>query len=331
MIAFSVNATLVLPPFVPYVHEPKTNVKLIPFSDLVDANSFVHAMATIGIRCEIPDQVKHRGLRRAQASIGWTHYKKKFALNRTIHLTITKWHDPILQHTLFHGATENTSIVQERLKTTKRHRQMLGYGSKFDHQFIASAVLRAFKPSNLILHYVQTLAKTLRLPARYGCVHARVERDMMRMSTVANDITIADYARAIIHADTVVPVSAVYVASGERVTLPDRYTGPKWLQANTKIDFDDNNVGGDPYTYLHASFVDFAICRGATWFVGFCHSSFSRILAEAQHIDNDRGWTSVCPGRYDEFASSNVSALHMLWTLCNLSRPLNPGSFGWSR
>lgn len=333
MIAFSVNATLVLPPFVPYVHEPKTHVKLIPFADMVDAEGFVRAMTKIGIRCEIPDEVRHRGLRRAHAGIGWTHYKKKFALNRTIHLTNTKWHDPIIQRILFQGAAHNSSESRERARSTHTDREIFGFGngSAFDHQFIASEVLRAFQPSDSILRSVHTLAETLRLPARYGCVHARIERDMMRMSNVASAITIADYARAVVHADTLVPVSGVYVASGEHVILPGSYIGPRWLQAKTKIDFDDNTSYGNPYTYLHASFVDFTLCRGASWFVGFCHSSFSRILAEVQHTDNDRGWTSVCPGRYDDFASSGVSVLHMLWTMCNVNRPLNLGSFGWSR
>lgn len=331
MIAFSANATLVLPPFAPYVHEPIHQVKLIPFADMIDTKIFVGAMAKIGIRCEIPDRVRHRGLRRPHASIGWVHYKKKFARNRTVYLTVQKWHDPIFRRTLFRGAADNSSVVRERTKGTLKDHESFGNGAELDHQFIATTVLRAFQPSESILQSVRSLSATLRLPARYGCVHARVERDIAGISRIARLVTVADYVRAVVHVDKRVPVSGVYVASGEHVTLPGNYAGPEWLQAETKIDFDNTSAYNSPFTYLHASFVDFAICRGASWFVGFCHSSFSRILAETQHIDNDRGWTSVCPGRYDDFASSDVGALHVLWTMCAVELPLHPMSFGWSR
>lgn len=331
MIAFSTNATLVLPPFVPYVHVPTTPVKLIPFSKLVNADRFIKDMARIGIRCELPDQVRHKGLRRGHSTIGWTHYKRKFALNRTIHLTINQWDDTVFRRMLFNGAADNSSTVQSRTRATLRDREALDRGSAVDHQFIASAVLRAFQPSQLITRLVRDLAKKLKLPTKYGCVHARVESDMARMSSVARSTTIEDYVRAVVHANSLAPVSGVYVASGQHVTLPTNYTGPPWLQATTKIDFDDASTHGSSFTYLHASFVDFTLCRAASWFVGFCHSSFSRILAEAQHLDNDRGWTSACPGEFKDFLTSEVGALHVLWTMCTVHRPLNLGSFGWSR
>ena len=204
-----------------------------------------------------------------------------------------------------------------------------GSATHTDYQVIASTVLLAFRPSPLILQGADALAMELKLPVRFGCVHARVERDMARMSNVARAVTISDYVDGVLHADSVAPVSDVFVASGEHITLPLSYTGPRWRQASTKIDFDATNTHAN-FTYLHASLIDFTLCRRASWFVGFGYSSFSRILAELQQVDNGRGWTSICPGRHDDFASSELSLLHMIWALCAVNQTLTIGSFGWS-
>lgn len=327
MIAFSAHATLVLPPFVPYVHRPDAPVPLIPFADVIDAGHFIGAMASIGVSCELPDPLRHARLPRAQASFGWVHYKKKFAFNRTVHLTLERWRKTTAARAFFNGSALNDSGIRDTLDA----RKLLGSGSDFDHQFIASEVVRAFQPSAAIVRRVHALVEKLQLPERYGCVHARLERDMSQSSYIAKSTTMRDYVRAVVHADSVVKVAGVYVASGDRVTFPARYAGPRLFQAGNKIDFDDQSVYNSSFTYLHASLVDFVICRRARWFVGFGHSSFSRILAEAQHLDNDRGWTSVCPGQYNEFSSSQVSVLHMNWTLCPVNRPLERMSLGWSR
>ena len=333
MIAFSLNKTLVLPPFAPWVHEPAAPANLIPFAQLIDASGFVRAMERVGVRCVVPDRAQHEGIVRLKASIGWVQYKKQFALRRTVHLTIAKLHDPVVRSRIVRSEHGNWSVSEKQLLAAARVHSSASSEMDAHLQRIASAVLRAFRPSSSIRLAVDALAAKLRLPARFGCVHARIERDMARISGVAREITISDYVRAVLDVHSVTPVSSVFVASGERFPLPLRYIGPPWRQAPVKIDFDDTRAHGSNFTYLHASLIDFALCRRASWFVGFGHSSFSRILAELQHVDNDRGWTSVCPGRHDNFSSSSVSLLHVAWSLCgvNQTRPLALGSFGWFR
>jgi len=329
MIAFSINKTLVLPPFAPWVHEPKAPVSLVPFAELVDAVGFIFEMERIGVRCVVPDSARHGSIPRAKSVIGWTHYKKTFAIHRTVRLTTQNLRDPAIRRRIAPEGYWNLSAVEKQLTTAAGGRGR--NATHTDHQFIASAVLRAFHPSALIRRSADALATELRLPVRFGCVHARVERDMAKMSSLARATTIYDYARAVIHADSMHPVSDVFVASGEHVHLPRSYVGPRWRQATAKIDFDDTSAHESNFTYLHASMLDFALCRRASWFVGFGHSSFSRILAEMEQVDNSRGWISVCPGGHDDFASSDVSLLHMIWTLCPVNRMLSVASFGWSR
>jgi len=290
-------------------------------------------MERIGVRCVVPDRARHTGIARASAGIGWKYYKRTFAMRRTVRLTTQKLRDTAVRRRIAPADHGNWSAAEEQLRKAARGRG--GDATHTDYQFIASAVLLAFRPSQLILQGADALAMELRLPVRFGCVHARVERDMgasrvLSASHVSRSVKISDYVDGVLHVDSVAPVSDVFVASGVHVALPLSYAGPLWRQATTKIAFDNTSTHAN-FTYLHASLIDFTLCRRASWFVGFGYSSFSRILAEMQQVDNGRGWTSICPGRHVDFASSDVSLLHMIWTLCAVNRTLDIGSFGWSR
>ena len=48
-------------------------------------------------------------------------------------------------------------------------------------------------------------------------------------------------------------------------------------------------------SYTDASLVDFMVCRGAAWFVGWPGSTFARALAMLQWLDHRRGWYRACP------------------------------------
>lgn len=113
----------------------------------------------------------------------------------------------------------------------------------------------------------------------------------------------------------------------------------RWVQSPFKTGFDSVSFQlGINVTYLFASLVDFSICRRAKWFVGLAFSSFSRILAEYQALDNKNGWYSACvesAGGLRYFPAEQLHVLYTNWSTCPVDcsklniKVVPKGSFGW--
>ena len=48
-------------------------------------------------------------------------------------------------------------------------------------------------------------------------------------------------------------------------------------------------------SYTFAALVDFTVCCGADWFVGWPGSTFARLLGRLRHLDHGQGYFAVCP------------------------------------
>ena len=68
-------------------------------------------------------------------------------------------------------------------------------------------------------------------------------------------------------------------------------------------------------SYVEASLVDFELCRRADWLIGWCGSTFSRLLAQLRGLDRRSAeWYSACP---ESMHALSTRAVLYQWNLCN--------------
>eukprot|EP00316_Scyphosphaera_apsteinii_P016466 CAMPEP_0119320650 /NCGR_PEP_ID=MMETSP1333-20130426/53019_1 /TAXON_ID=418940 /ORGANISM="Scyphosphaera apsteinii, Strain RCC1455" /LENGTH=374 /DNA_ID=CAMNT_0007327413 /DNA_START=188 /DNA_END=1312 /DNA_ORIENTATION=+ len=168
----------------------------------------------------------------------------------------------------------------------------------------------------------------------YGCMHARVEIDIRgswREVYAGPPPTLAQYFRGMSQFAELRKQKQVFVATGKALARHDdemlsrptdwgaelvRSTGPlkAWHRSDGK-----GNLSKP--SYIVASLVDMMICREARWFVGWCGSTFARMLAHYHAVDHGRGWFSVCP---ESTQQSTLQDLHAKWSLCSDPRDGDP-------
>ena len=186
-------------------------------------------------------------------------------------------------------------------------------------------VLMALRPSRAVRDRAAALARQLGLGGGadggggFGCVHTRLERDMLRsvrfnrageppaLEAYLSPAWAALYPEAVLGSRTVfVPVGlnlrvsdekklrqpTVWNASIARTMLLTRR--PSATHASTG--HAGSRTQHTPATCdTMAALVDFTICRNASWFVGWSGSTYARLLGLYQKLDAGRGWFVACP------------------------------------
>lgn len=212
---------------------------------------------------------------------------------------------------------------------------------------IEAAVLRGLRPSAAIERRLHHTRLSLGLASRdassaehasrpsfsYGCLHARIERDM-QASWQANRAglppTLLELFRQVSGTATVNNTTTIFVAVGVDISDGDetllRQSGganrAPWgarlvrthdgkahqrgsfatkhgvsLSCASPSQLDclhyNRSQGG---SYTHASLVDFELCRRATWLAAWPGSSFSSTLGRLRELERDEDWFAACRG-----------------------------------
>ena len=166
----------------------------------------------------------------------------------------------------------------------------------------------------------------------YGCLHARIERDMIRSqeyNQAGRPPVLSDYL-PLSPPEVMRSTQAVFVAVGTDVTTADarrlQQRAP-WgarlalarPESKSRVRGMGNAVTDLENSYTRDALVDLAICRGASWFAGWPGSTFARLLGALQTLDHGRGYLAVCPGSVS-FANPNERTLMGQHDFCVATR-----------
>ena len=207
-----------------------------------------------------------------------------------------------------------------------------------DRDAIESAVLAGLRPSPRLRRRVDRMQRELRWPIHedsthsgtehhpvseeasglegrtnglqgYGCLHARIEQDMIkswRMNRAGHPPLLASYMDGIAASPVLRNTRSIFVAVGLAISNADNRTLMRPTSWGATL---FRTTGGKAWhrwrpshnetaaSYTEASIVDFTICREAQWLVGWPGSTFARTLATLQWLDHKRGWYRACPSR----------------------------------
>lgn len=153
---------------------------------------------------------------------------------------------------------------------------------------LESAVFTA-APSSHIRAAAQRIAAGL--GKRYGCLHARIEADARSLTNGPPGLqtTLQHMARV----QAIRSTAHVFVAVGRNISAAD----DQLLDTRTQWGGHLFRKKSCSLSYTECALVDFAVCRGAAWFVGFSGSTWSINLAFTRSLDDaieDPGWYSAC-------------------------------------
>ena len=198
-----------------------------------------------------------------------------------------------------------------------RPKQMSGWWAykKYAHtpfprpmQRLEDAVYRGLQPSAVIRRRVQLVQADLDLqPGSYGCAHTRIEIDVKRswpIMLTGPPALLGDYYDALAQAEPDLNgAKRIFAAVGSAITaneqkeLDNRSTswGAPLARSTQGKSHHRGRRNASAPSYVDAALVDFTVCREAIWLAGWSGSTFLRILARLQKLDNARGWYSVCP------------------------------------
>ena len=169
-------------------------------------------------------------------------------------------------------------------------------------------VFSSLSPTKRVLQVVDDESKRLGV---YGCLHARIERDMRSnwhyTDSRAPPPTLAGMLRGIkqepeLASSTRIFVAVGHVASAEDARLLARPTdwGAQLVRRHDDTIKEASfagTAGNENASYLEAAYADMEICRRAAWFVGWSGSSFTQTVARLRKLDGKDEWFNSCPER----------------------------------
>ena len=144
---------------------------------------------------------------------------------------------------------------------------------------------------------------------RYGCIHARIELDMVR-SQKANRAgappILNDYLSQLDWHEELRTHVPIFVAVGRDISAADeaRLRRPTPLgdrllrtpaRGKSAARGTDNATHDADSSYTRDALIDLELCRRASWFVGWPGSTFARLVGAFQYLQARRGFYAVCP------------------------------------
>ena len=176
---------------------------------------------------------------------------------------------------------------------------------------IEAAVWRALQPAPPIAREAARFRAEAGLSDGYGCMHARIERDMqMWASTVGSGPppTLTHLVEGMAAVPALHTAREVFVAVGKNVPLREDERlltsgrtswGARFARtgkaAGVKVSYDSQwSSKAANGSYTRAALVDFAVCKDAAWFVGWPGSTFAQGLAALLDA-RSAPWYAACP------------------------------------
>ena len=225
----------------------------------------------------------------------------------------------------------------EAFKAFSRERLRLG---RLQHplQRIEDAVYGGLHLSRALRQRVNAVQARLQLTGiSFGCLHARIEADMQASWSVVHagrPPSLDEYLRGMSAVPALRSSDRIFIAVGLAITPEDSsridYERTSWgavLRRSTDLSTGGHKAwhrgmrnASEP-SYVAASAVDFELCRRATWFVGWCGSTFARLLARRRAIDHGDGWYSACPEGVTYVAPDDEDARFRRWAMCRVQSP----------
>lgn len=143
----------------------------------------------------------------------------------------------------------------------------------------------------------------------YGCVHARIEADMIRSQAynkAGRPPVLSDYLPRS-PPDAMRSTQVIFVAVGTDISADDarRLEMPApWgarlaltrREGKSRVEGTGDAATDAATSYTRDALVDLALCRGASWFAGWPGSTFARLVGALHTLDRGRGYHAVCPG-----------------------------------
>ena len=198
---------------------------------------------------------------------------------------------------------------------------------------VEGAVYSGLRPAARIARTVRHIQRTALANESYGCLHARIEKDIyayhryigdgrpVQMATILRCDDACAQRASVRHAShmnmstrrvrcrhmkntpqlhaarrvyvATGPDSDIYAGEAARLSKPTPW-GAQLVRHRANC----TRVGGRCATYVELAQVDFEVCRQAAWFVGWRGSSFTQGVARFRALDSlpgiGRSWLSYC-------------------------------------
>jgi hypothetical protein len=178
-------------------------------------------------------------------------------------------------------------------------------------RYIERSVLLALRASHSMRLRAASLRSKLGLHMHYGCVHTRIERDMLkaiRFNRAGSPPTLDDYFAASWprrYPDSIGRTQKVFIPISLNLREVDsrRLRKPiaTWSNATILRTLHLTRGGGGGgkragnYSDTLASWLDLLLCRNAKWLMGWSGSTYARLLGLYQKADSGRSWYVACP------------------------------------
>lgn len=277
------NLTLVLPNFSSHVARGSP----VPFEQLFDANVFQSRLAQVGV------------VSRLESSLSTAERERPYILSPP---EMGGFH----AYKMYYNARyKHGRQVHSKTRQDKRSLQQ--------SELVERATLDGLVASRAMREQTERAKASLGLNADdgYGCIHARIEADMMLGAWTINSEgqppRLADYLGGVEAFPELRRLPRFFVAVGKAISrndsdLLDHHASgavwPRLMRSGQKTHH--NGKGGrdvlsvDQPSYIAAALTDFLVCRDAAAFIGWSGSSFSMTVAHGRER-----WYSTCPGRME--------------------------------
>ena len=168
------------------------------------------------------------------------------------------------------------------------------------------AVFLGLVPSKMMRGRVDSVKQTLG-GASYGCLHARIETDMIaswKVNRAGPPASLNDYLTAMRKVGDITRLKHIFVAVGLAITKKDDHDlsqptpwGSSMVRSSVGKAWHRGKRNVTEPSYIEAAIVDFYTCREAQWLVGWPGTTFGRTLAALRIYDHEPhgGWYQVCP------------------------------------
>ena len=173
------------------------------------------------------------------------------------------------------------------------------------------AVMLGLTPSEAMRKRVdavkQELVGSSNATERYGCLHARIETDMVlswRVNRAGPPALLRDYLQTMGTVDDITSLKHVFVAVGLAISAADNEHlkqstpwGARLTRSSAGKAWHRGKRNASEASYVEAALVDFTVCREAQWLVAWPGTTFGRTLAAIRVLAgmDDGGWYMVCP------------------------------------
>ena len=296
------NATLVLPTFTSHDYK---GIEL-PFNNLYNEAHFVDALRPAGVLAITREEysVRRRASDAARRSTrGGEAGNADAALAELVSVFQG---DQLFGWRLYKGL--NRLIGSLSSNNVTRHRE-----AEVDElRALERATFFGLRLSDSLEARVGALMSQLRLEPPFGCIHARVELDMVR-SQVYNRAgpppVLQDYflsPTAAMRASQTVFVAVgtdITHADANRLNEPTPWGARMVLSprvAKSAAHGSGNATRDSARSYTIDSLVDFELCRRSAWFAGWPGSTFARLLGTHQYLagqmhESKCNYFAVCP------------------------------------